>query len=117
MTGASGRTESREKHKLGEESWDGRRRSYGRQKRRRAQPATMPEAAGPPKPEAGFPVTTLQIEFVKLMSHQMESEYASAEWQATRNTHMTQFQKNTPKLWGFHPLHMRRRRDHEYATS
>ena len=40
----------------------GRRRSYSRQKRRRAQPATMPETAGPPKPKADFPATTLQKE-------------------------------------------------------
>jgi hypothetical protein len=34
--------------------------AYSRQKRRRAQPAAMPETAGPPKPKADFRAITLQ---------------------------------------------------------
>lgn len=42
---------------------------YRRQKRRRAQPATMPETAGPPKPKADFPATNFTTQVSTYIQH------------------------------------------------
>jgi hypothetical protein len=52
------------------ETWEGDEGSYRRQKRRRAQPAIMPEGAGPPKPKADFPATTLHWELCSVEQKQ-----------------------------------------------